>query len=96
MGRRRFRCKECNELIDFDELVYCDKCRAPLHDWCARGIDYPEFDGQYCSECAMELEDEIEDSDEYGYSYNRCPICGIYLIREENLVWCPNCGYEPY
>jgi len=94
--KRRLRCVECNELIDFDDLVYCEKCDAPLHEWCATHPSYYE-DGNYCNSCAREIEEEIEDSDEYEYTGSkRCPLCGTPYIREENLVWCPNCGYEPY
>jgi predicted amidophosphoribosyltransferase len=93
--RKRLRCKECGELIDFEDLTYCERCDAPLHEWCTTSSRYFE-DGVYCSECAEELDEEIEDSDEYGYSLSTCPICGTSLVREENLVWCPNCGYEPF
>ena len=96
MGRkRRLRCAECHELIDFEDLVYCERCDVPLHTWCTATSTYYE-DGDYCNECAMEIDDEIEDSDEYVYTGGRCPNCRVPYVREENLVWCPNCGYEPY
>jgi len=93
--KRRLRCNECGELIDFEDLVYCERCDAPLHEWCTTPSRYFE-DGIYCSNCAEELDEEIEDSDEYGYTGGRCPNCGVPYVKEENLVWCPNCGYEPY
>jgi DNA-directed RNA polymerase subunit RPC12/RpoP len=94
---RRLRCKDCGELIDREDLVFCERCGEPLHEWCTMGIDvYGYEDARLCEECAEELEDEIKDSDEYGYSDARCPLCGTPYVREENLVWCPNCGYEPF
>jgi len=98
--RKRHRCAVCNELINFEDLKFCERCDVPLHDWCAESPCYYLgycSDGYYCPQCSKEIEEEIKDSDEYEYFDNdRCPNCGTFYVREENLVWCPNCGYEPF
>jgi len=64
-------CVDCGGEIPRDEIIYCHKCRQPLHVSCANWEDSFTDDYPYCHECYGDNEEDAWGDDgewnEMGY-----------------------------
>lgn len=66
MPRGKLRCWECDRIIDREDLIYCEKCGVPLHEWCAVT---DELSISLCSSCEEEVNEAVERTREEFQEY---------------------------